>query len=60
MGRYPIEIQRIQTERMVYCRGCSREIESEEELIRTYSFRATGIYLHFCLDCAKQIGELAK
>lgn len=58
MNRYPI--QRRQAERKAYCRGCDKEIQRGEEMISTYSFRNTGQYIHFCLDCAKLIGDLVK
>lgn len=57
MNRYPIE--RRVAKRSAFCRGCDKAIERGEEMISTYSFRNTGQYIHFCLDCAKLIGELS-
>lgn len=57
MNRYPIE--RRQAERKAYCRGCDKTIQRGEEIISTYSFRNTGQYIHFCLGCAKLIGDLS-
>lgn len=58
MNRYPIE--RRQAERKAYCRGCDKAIQRGEEMVSTYSFRNTSQYIHFCLDCARLIGKLAK
>ena len=57
MNSYPIE--RREAQRKAFCRGCDKTIQVGEDMISTYSFRNRGQNIHFCLDCAKEIGELA-
>ena len=57
MNYYPIE--RREAQRKAFCRGCDKTIKIGEEMVSTYSFRNRGQNIHFCLDCAKEIGELA-
>jgi hypothetical protein len=58
MMDYPIE--RRPAQRTAFCRGCDKKIAKGDDMISTYSFRNTGMWIHFCLHCAEKIGELAK
>ena len=43
-----------------FCRGCDQKLKrDEDEVIYTYTFRNRGQNILFCLDCCKNIGELA-
>lgn len=53
------EIVRRPAQRSAYCRGCDKEIVRDTDMISTYSFRNTGMWIHICLQCAVAIGELA-
>jgi hypothetical protein len=54
------DIERRAAQRQAFCRGCDGQIARGEDMISTYSFRNTGMWIHFCLDCAKEIGKLAE
>lgn len=54
------DIVRRKAERNAFCRGCDRTIKKGTDMVTTYSFRNRGQSIHFCVKCAKQIGELAK
>jgi RNase P subunit RPR2 len=54
------DIKRREAQRAAFCRGCDNVIARGEHMISTYSFRNTGQHIHFCLECAVKIGELAK
>lgn len=53
------DIQRRPAQRDAFCRGCDKVIKRGDDMISTYSFRNTGQWIHFCLDCCKKIGEMA-
>ena len=53
-------ITKRQAERNAYCRGCDKLIKKGEEMVTTYSSRNRGQNIHFCVNCAKQIGDLVK
>ncbi len=52
-------IERRLTKRKAWCRGCNKEMPIVTEIIYTYSSINRGQNILFCLDCAKEIGELA-
>lgn len=54
------DIKRREAQRDAFCRGCDKTIKKGEDMITTYSFRNRGQHIHFCLSCAKVIGEMAK
>lgn len=54
------KIQLRPAERTAYCRGCDKELLKGELMISTYSSRNRGQHIHFCLDCAEEIGRLVK
>lgn len=47
------------SERGAYCRWCDDLIPKGQTMVSGYSSRNRGINMHFCLTCAKRIGELA-
>lgn len=55
----PHDIKRRAAERSAFCRGCDKQIKKGEDMIATYSFRNTGMWIYFCLGCGKEIGKLA-
>lgn len=54
------DLKRRKCERTCFCRGCDKEMVKGTEIISTYSRRNRGQSIFFCIDCAKEIGELAK
>lgn len=54
------DIVRRPAQRSAFCRGCDKEIARGVDMISTYSFRNTGMWIHFCLKCAVEIGKLAE
>lgn len=53
------DIVRRPAERQAWCRGCDKAIKIGEEMVTTYSWHNRGQNIHFCLECAKTIGDLA-
>ena len=53
------EIVKREAERDAFCRGCDVTIKRGTLMISTYSRRNRGQYIHFCIDCAEKIGEMA-
>jgi len=47
-------------QRVAYCRGCDTMMDPETEIISLYSYRNQGMSIFLCLECAQEIGELAK
>jgi RNase P subunit RPR2 len=58
MSTSPIE--RRPAQREAFCRGCDKEIVRGTDMIYTYSRRNRGQHIHFCLQCAVEIGKLAE
>lgn len=56
----PYDIKLRPAERSAYCRGCDKEIVKDELMVSTYSRRNRGQWIHLCLNCAEDIGELVK
>lgn len=46
-------------ERHAFCRDCDRTIKKGELMVSGYSHRNQGISMHFCINCAVNIGKLA-
>lgn len=45
-------------QREANCRWCDKLITKGEVMVTGYSWRNRGMNIHFCLDCAKKVGEL--
>ena len=54
------EFERRPCKRDASCRWCDKRIEKGQEMVTGYTWRDRGISIHFCLPCAKKIGELAE
>ncbi len=55
---YPIEFR--EAKRDAFCRGCDTNIEKGDHMVTTYSRRNRGQNIHFCVDCAKEIGRMVE
>jgi hypothetical protein len=47
-------------ERPGFCRGCDKKLEVGTLIVSMYSHRNRGQHIHFCGECAMEIGALAK
>jgi hypothetical protein len=52
------EIVKRPAERDAFCRGCDITIKKGSLMITTYSRRNRGQNIHFCIECAKNIGKM--
>ena len=47
-------------QRDAFCRGCDNKMERGTLMVSMYSPRNRGQYIHFCGECAMEIGALAQ
>ena len=48
-----------EAQRDAFCRWCDKTVKKGDTMVSGYSWRNRGITMHFCIPCAKKIGELA-
>jgi len=53
------EFTKRECKREAHCRWCDEKIEKGQEMVTGYSWRNRGMYIMFCLPCAKKVGELS-
>ena len=55
---YGIRYEAVQ--RTAFCRGCDKTLLKGEKIIKTYSFRNTGMHILLCNDCVLKMAKMVK